>query len=123
MHINEALERTKSWRENPQTRPQPDTARAVAASLADHLQHLEQQLAMMQRLVVGRQVLIERGNAARGPDTGPGFGRKIPAVIEEAPVGEWQVRCKLLADDPDAVGSPCRLGESGLWSASQIVVE
>lgn len=123
MELAEALAREKSWRGNPQMRPQPSTARMVAATLVDRIQQLDQQLTQLQRLTMGRQVLIDRGNSSRGPETGPGFGRRVPAVIEEALVGDWQVRCKLLVDDPDAVGAPCRAGDSGLWSVSQIIIE
>ncbi len=123
MNATEALAREQLWRENPQIRPQPKTAQAVATVLAERVRQLESQMALMQRLVVGRQVLVHRGNPGRGPETGSGFGRKIPAIIEEAPVGVLQIRCRLLVDDPDAVVSPCLAGESGLWSASQIVVD
>lgn len=123
MDVSEALAREKSWRENPRMRPLSETSRAIAASLADRVRQLEQQLCQVKRLVVGRQVQIDRGNPGRGPETGPGFGRRVPAVIEEALVGDWQVRCRLLADDPNAVGSPCRAGDSGLWSVSQIIIE
>lgn len=68
-------------------------------------------------------MLIERGNPDRGPETGPGFGRRVPAEIEEALIGDWQVRCKSLTDDPNAVGAPCLAGDSGLWSVSQIIIE
>lgn len=121
MQLGEALAREKSWRENPNMRPQPSTAKAVATVLANRVQELEHQLALAQRLAIGRKVLILRGNPGRGPETGPGFGRKVPAVIQEVPAGTWQVRCQLLEDDPDAVGSPSRAGESGLWAISQIV--
>jgi hypothetical protein len=121
MEIAEAMVREKSWRESPKIRPAPNVAKMVAATLATRVQQLEEQLAAMQRLVVGRQVLIRRGNPDRGPETGPGFGRQIAAVIEEAPVGTSQVRCKLLVNDPDSVGGPSQAGESGLWSISQIV--
>lgn len=123
MDIIEALIREKSWRENPRSRPQPDVAKAVAALLADRVYQLEKQLSQAKRLAVGRQVLIERGNTARGPETGAGFGRRVPAVIEEALIGDWQVRCRLLVEDPDAVVAPNRVGDSGLWSISQIVIE
>lgn len=123
MDVAEALARAESWRDNPRMRPQPDAAKAVGTTLAARVRQLEQQLSQVKRLAAGRQVLIERGNPDRGPDTGPGFGRRVPAIIEEALVGDWQVQCKLLVDDQDAVGSPCRAGDSGLWSVSQIVIE
>lgn len=123
MDVSEALAREQSWRESPQTRPQPAAAKAVAATLANQVRLLEQQLGNVQRLAVGRQVLILRGNPNRGPETGPGFGRRVPAVIVETADDAHQVRCQLLADDPDAVAAPCRAGEVGLWSISQVVVE
>lgn len=123
MNADQALMHEESWRENPRIRPQPKTAQAVASALADRIRQLEDQVAFMQRMMVGRKVLILRGNPHRGPETGPGFGRKIPAVIEDVPVGHWQIRCRLLVDDPDAVGSPCHAGESGLWAASQIAID
>lgn len=123
MDATAALAREESWREHPQVRPRPDTAKAVAAALASRVRQLERQMNAMQRLLVGRRVLIERGNPGRGPETGPGFGRRVSAVIEEVPVGDWEVRCRLLVDDPDAVGAPCRAGDSGFWSVSQIIVE
>lgn len=119
MDTSEALKRAESWRNNPRMRPSPPVAIAVATALASHVRQLEQRL----RLIKGREVLIERGNPNRGPDTGPGFGRRVPAVIEEPMVGIGdQVQCKLLADDPDAVGAPNRAGDSGLWSVSQIII-
>lgn len=120
MDATEALARTEAWRMNPRMRPTPAVAIAVATALANRVQQLEQRL----RLVEGREVLIERGNPRRGPETGPGFGRRVPAVIEDAVAGNgYDVRCKLLADDPDAVGAPNRAGDSGLWSVSQIIIE
>lgn len=123
MDAAEAVIRANSWRENQKTRPQPDTARAVAIALADRVLQLEEQLRLVRRMALGRQVLIARGNADRGSETGPGFGRRVPAVIEEVLVGDWQVRCKLLVDDPHGVGGPCRAGDSGFWSASQIIID
>ena len=122
MNTDEALSREKSWSENPRMRPQPGVARAVAYTFANRVRQLEAQLEQLQRLVVGRQILIERGNPNRGPGTGQGFGRRVPAVIEEV-MDAWQVRCKLLSDDPDAVSAPSRAGDSGLWSVSQIINE
>lgn len=121
MEVSEALAREKAWRESPQSRPQPGVAKSVAAALADSVRQLEDQLVLAQRLAVGRHIQILRGNPGRGQETGPGFGRKIPAVIEEV-FGVGQVRCKLLADDPNAVGAPCLAGESGWWSVSQIIL-
>lgn len=123
MDVAEALARAESWRENPRMRPQPDAAKLVGTTLAARVRQLEQQLSQVKRLAAGRQVLIERGNPNRGPGTGPGFGRRVPAIIEEALVGDVQVRCKLLVDDQDAVAAPCMTGDSGLWSVSQIVIE
>lgn len=123
MDITDALAREESWRRNTAIRMQPSAAREVSAALADRVRELEQQVALLQRLAVGTRVFIHRGNPDRGPETGPGFGRKIPAVIEAAPVGVFQVQCRLLVDDPDAVGSPNRAGESGFWSISQITHE
>lgn len=123
MDVTEALAREASWRQNPQLRPQAETARAVAAALADRVKELEEQLIRTQRLAVGRQVIIHRGNPGRGTETGPGFGRKVPAVIVDPAVGPHQVRCQLLNDDPDAVGAPNRAGDVGLWCASQIATE
>lgn len=122
MDLEEAMAREKSWREHPNMRPQPLIARAVAAALVDRITDLEHQLSIAKRLCIGRRVMILRGNPCRGPETGPGFGRMVPAVIQDVPAGTWQVRCRLLEDDPDAVGSPSLAGESGLWSISQIVV-
>ena len=120
MDAAEALAKAESWRKNPRMRPIPAVAIDVATTLAARVQQLEHHL----RLAVGRKVLIERGNPKRGPETGPGFGRRVPAVIEEAIIGNGgQVRCKLLADDPDAVGSPNKAGESGVWAMSQIGIE
>jgi len=120
MDTAEALDRAESWRKNPQMRPTPAVAIAVSTTLAVRVQQLEQRL----RLAVGREVLIARGNPNRGPETGPGFGRRVPAVIEEALEGLGdQVRCKLLTDDPDAVGTPNQAGDSGLWALSQIIIE
>lgn len=123
MDIAEALAREESWRSNARIRVQPSTARAVASVLASRVHELEAQVTLLQRLTVGVRVMIHRGNPDRGPETGPGFGRKIPAVIEAAPIGCWQVQCRLLVDDPGAVGLPNRAGDSGLWSVSQIVHE
>jgi hypothetical protein len=123
MDTVEALEREKLWRSNPRARPDPSTARAVAAALADQIKCLEDRLTLMQSLVVGRHILIHRGNPSRGPESGPGFSRKVTAIIEDVPAGSGQVRCRLLEDDPHAIGAPCRAGESGLWAASQIVVD
>lgn len=119
MNIAEALDRAEAWRKNPRLRPTTDVAISVSTALAARVHQLEQRL----RLAVGCEVLIERGNPDRGPETGPGFGRRVPAVIEEAVVGIGdQVRCRLLMDDPDAVGSPNRAGDSGVWALSQIVL-
>lgn len=123
MDTAEALARAESWRKKPRTRPTPDVAIAVSTALAARVRQLEQHL----RLAVGREVLIARGNPNRGPETGPGFGRRVPAVIEEAAeaaigLGD-QVRCRLLVDDPGADGAPNQAGDSGLWALSQIIVE
>lgn len=123
MDVTEALAREKAWRENPQTRPHPSTGRAVATALARQVEALERDRSTLQRLLIGRKVMLERGNPDRGPETGPGFGRRVPVVIEEVPVGDWQVRCRLLEDDPGAVGAPNRAGDSGLWSVSQVCVD
>lgn len=123
MDTTEALAREELWRCNTGIRMQPSTAREVASALANRIRELEAQVALLQRLVVGARILINRGNPDRGPETGPGFGRKIPAVIEAAPIGLWDVQCRLLVDDPGAVGPPNREGDSGLWSISQIVRE
>lgn len=120
MDTAEALDRAESWRKNPRIRPTAEVARQVATTLAARVQQIEKRL----RLSVGREVLIERGNPNRGPETAAGFGRRVPAVIEEAVIGIGdQVRCKLLTDDPNAVSAPNRAGESGLWSLSQIIIE
>ncbi len=120
MDITEALAREASWRESAGIRMQQHTARAVASALADRVRELQSHVALMQRLVVGTRVMIHRGNPDRGPETGPGFGRKIPAVLESVSAGNSQVRCRLLVDDPDAIGVPNRAGDSGFWSVSQI---
>lgn len=123
MEITEALARAESWCGNSRLRPQSDIAKAVGITLAARVQQLEQQLSQLKRFAAGRQVLIERGNPGRGPDTGPGFGRRVPATIEDPLVGDWQVRCKLLVCDLDAVAAPSQAGDSGLWSVSQIITE
>jgi len=122
MEVTDALAIEKSWRKNPQSRPLPGRSKAVAAALVNHVQQLEEQLQRARKLAVGRQIQIRRGNPDRGPETGPGFGRTIPVVIVEVPTEAHQVRCELLVDDLDAVGAPCRAGDSGLWSISQIVL-
>lgn len=120
--VDDALAKVSAWRDNPRMRPQPEAVRAVAGVLADRVVQLEQQLARVKRLAEGREVLILRGNPDRGPETGPGFGRHVPAIIEDALVEDWGVVCRLLCDDPGAVGAPCNKGDSGHWSASQIVI-
>lgn len=123
MDINEAMARAAHWRANPRTRPLSYTARIIVGTLAVRIAQLEEQLEIAKRLAASRQVLIFRGNPDRGPETGRGFGRKVPAVIVDAAPGANQVQCRLLVDDPGAVGAPCRAGDVGLWSVSQIIIE
>ena len=118
MTIENALERAKSWEQNHGSRPSPSIAREVAKVLADHCNNADY---IIQNLLVGRKVLVERGNTDRGPETGPGFGRRVSATIIEAPVGYGQIACRLLDDDEDAVGPPNKAGDVGLWSVSQII--
>lgn len=123
MDLSEAIARANAWSSNPRARPTPQAARDVAAVLADHVMLLEEQLTTARRLASGREVFLLRGNPNRGPDTGSGFGRKVPALIVDAAVNRHQVCCRLLIDDPAAVGKPCRAGDEGWWSASQVVTE
>lgn len=122
MDVKLAIEQAESWRTNPRTRPTPETTRAVVSVLVDRIKRLEEMLATTQRLAVGRQVILLRGNMDRGPETGAGFGRKVPAVLLDATSFPNQLLCRLLVDDPNAVGAPCRAGDEGLWSASQVVL-
>ena len=67
-------------------------------------------------------VHLLRGNPNRGAETGPGYGRLVPALfLREFDQAGFNVKCRLLADDPDAVGKPNVAGEEEWWSVSQLV--
>lgn len=91
--------------------------------LAEQLQGLSQQLAKLDTLEAlqagqPQPVEIERGNPERGPGTGAGFGRRVPALLLRCE--GRQVLCRLVQDDPHGVAEPSRAGQEGWWEASQI---
>lgn len=67
----------------------------------------------------GDEVTLIRGSRGRGPDSGPGYERKVKAryVAGDA----FNVVCELLEDDPDATTAPFRRGERGLWHGESFV--
>lgn len=122
MDTKEAIARSQNWENNPRSRPDPTVARVVATTLLERIAELEASLAIAQRLSVGRVVEVQRGNPSRGPESGPGFGRSVPAVL----IGFHepnQVECRLLADDLHAVSAPRLAGEVGHWGANEVRVK
>jgi hypothetical protein len=93
-------------------------ASAAVTRLEEQVRELQARLSLAEKLLVGMPVTLHRGNPGRGPESGPGYGRKVKARIIGL-VGS-RVECELAEDDPNAVGSPCRVGESGAWEASQV---
>ncbi|WP_313315387.1 hypothetical protein [Pulveribacter sp.] len=94
-----------------------------AQELAEQLQGLCQNLAKLDTLEAlqagqPQAVEIERGNPERGPATGAGFGRRVPALLLRCE--GHQVLCRLVQDDPHAVAAPSRAGQEGWWEARQI---
>lgn len=91
------------------------------------LPKLRERLSKVEKILMGppsepREILILRGNPDRGADTGPGYGRLVPALfLREFDQTGHNVKCRLLADDTAAVGSPNNAGEEGWWCVSQVV--
>ena len=66
-------------------------------------------------------VRILRGSPTRAAETGPGYGRLVPALfLRELDQTGHNVKCRLLADDPGSVGKPDNAGEEGWWCITQI---
>lgn len=61
----------------------------------------------------GDEVVLIRGSRGRGPESGPGFERRLRAKYVGA--RKNMVRCVLLEDDPNATGKPFKAGEAGWW--------
>ena len=94
-----------------------------AQEFAEQLQRLLQQRAKLDTLEAlqtgqPQPVEIERGNPDRGPETGPGFGRRVRALLLRC--DGHQVLCRLMQDDPHSVAPPSRAGQEDWWEASQI---
>ena len=94
-----------------------------AQELAEQLRRLSQHLAKLNTLEAlqagqPQPVEIERGNPDRGPETGPGFGRRVPALLLRCE--GHRVLCRLEQDDPHSVAAPSRAGQEDWWEASQI---
>lgn len=68
---------------------------------------------------IGEEVILIRGNAWRGPESGPGFGREVKARYLGSD-GEV-VECMLLEDDPHAVTAPIKAGEIGWWHGRSFI--
>lgn len=90
------------------------------------LPDLHERLSKVEKIMMASEpteVRILRGNPDRGAETGPlGYGRQVPALfLREFDQTGHNVKCRLLVDDPNAVGKPNAAGEEGWWCVSQIV--
>lgn len=92
----------------------------MAFALSEHVRALEEELSALRALTIGKPVFIHRGNPARGPETGPGYGRLVRAKLLAAPCFTHEAECELLEDDPAAVGGACKAGDIGYWCLSSI---
>jgi hypothetical protein len=63
---------------------------------------------------VGDEVVLIRGSRGRGPESGPGFERRLRARYLGGD-GPHMVTCALLEDDPNATCAPFHAGEIGTW--------
>lgn len=104
-----------------------ETNEKYRAEATAELPCLRERLVQVEKILMGcpsepREVRILRGSSHRGAETGPGCGRLVPALfLREFDQTGHNVKCSLLADDPNAIGKPNAIGEEGWWSVSQIV--
>lgn len=117
--LSSIIEHTE--REAVKDQPEDDDKRARA--VADAKERLEKVRALIDAYAAPREVLLERGNPLRGPESGTGHGRwvrvRFLGLLEEN--GGMQSSCQLLEDDPWAAGAPDKAGDVGLWSTSAVV--
>lgn len=106
--------------------PQGDVYAATQFKIkivADAMERLAKVRVLIDEEARPRQVLLERGNPLRGPESGTGHGRwvrvRFLGLLEEN--GGMQSSCQLLEDDPWAAGAPDKAGDVGLWSTSAVV--
>ncbi len=66
----------------------------------------------------GDEVILVRGSRGRGPETGPGFERKVRAKYLGGDA--VNVFCELLEDDPHG-GAPTKAGETGMWHGDSFI--
>jgi hypothetical protein len=95
-----------------------------AKAMTDARERLAKVHALLEAGAAPQEVLLERGNPQRGPESGTGHGRWVRVRLLgllEAENGGMQCRCQLLEDDPWACGAPDKAGDIGLWSTSSIV--
>lgn len=67
----------------------------------------------------GDEVTLIRGRRGRGPESGPGFQRKLRARYISG--DRFHVCCTLLEDDPDATVAPYKAGEDGYWHGASFI--
>jgi len=71
-------------------------------------------------LFFGDKVLILRGSPGRGPETGPGYGRRVRATLIGARGN--QIRARLDQDDPgSAFADLSHRGDVGWWDRSAAI--
>lgn len=115
-----AVEHYERWLSNETEEKYRTEAMATLPDLRERLSKVEKIL--MGRPSEPREVRILRGNPSRGAETGPGYGRLVPAMfLREFDQTGHNIKCRLLANDPNAVGKPNAVGEEGWWSVSQMV--
>lgn len=116
--LRSAIDVFEKWLATPDIDPtHADTANRELPQLRERLAKES-----MLRTSPGQyEVLILRGNPDRGPETGPGFGRKVRAqFLNDFDSRQIGVKCRLLEDDPHGIGKPDKAGEEGWWEISQI---
>ena len=68
---------------------------------------------------IGEEVVLVRGSRGRGPESGPGFERRIRAQF--LGVENGVIHCMLLEDDPNADTPPFKAGEEGWWHGASFL--
>lgn len=65
------------------------------------------------------EITLIRGSRGRGPESGPGYERRLRARYIGAHGN--MVQCQLLEDDPAASVPPYKAGEIGWWHGRSFV--